>query len=182
MSVAPRAADAGDFRRELADPACPVVVLPRPQPLSRTTIARQLARGGFVDHAEGPPDAIAAAFATLGPDLAVDACAMARMLCGLMGCGTVRARLEGVTTDHCKRLHVDYVDLRLITAYAGDGTEYSRTGDPQELERLPTGWIGLFKGAMFGEGHTPCRHRSPPIATAGGRRLLLVVDTPATPS
>lgn len=178
MSAAPAAAAPADFRQGLADPACPVVLLPRPQPLSRATLARQLARGGFIDHAEGTPDEIAAGFAPLGADLAADARAMALTLCGLMGCGTARARVEGVVTDHCKRLHVDFVDLRLITAYAGDGTEFSRTGEPEPLERLPTGWIGLFKGALYGEDHQPCRHRSPPIDTAGGRRLLLVVDTP----
>ncbi|MBL0966233.1 MAG: DUF1826 domain-containing protein, partial [Blastomonas sp.] len=34
------------------------------------------------------------------------------------------------------------------------------------------------KGHVFGEGPSPCLHRSPPIEDSGERRLVLVIDTP----
>jgi hypothetical protein len=89
-------------------------------------------------------------------------------------------RLEGITTDACRRIHADYTDLRLITTYAGPGTDYlPRFATPNEgnLQRLATGDIGLFKGRLHAAGHEPCLHRSPPIAGTGAARLVLVIDS-----
>ena len=46
------------------------------------------------------------------------------------------------------------------------------------LWSIGAGDIALVKGWLFGEGHDPCLHRSPPIAGTGERRLLLAIDTP----
>jgi len=167
-----------DARRQLADPDLPLVLIERDPPLRPATIRRQRARAPFIDHAEGEPGAISAAFRPLGDELAEDAGRLAAFFAELTGASILRARVEGVVTDHCKRLHADHVDLRLITAYAGAGTDHAPSGDPDRLARVPTGWIGLFKGERFGAGHRPCLHRSPRIAEAGEARLLLVLDTP----
>jgi hypothetical protein len=99
----------------------------------------------------------------------------------LMGCDTVRLRLEGVTGDACWKIHSDYTDVRLITTYSGPGTQYipyGRPADEAELVDMPTGWVGLFKGRNFHAEHAPCMHRSPQIGATGEKRLVLVVDTP----
>jgi hypothetical protein len=106
---------------------------------------------------------------------------LAQRFVRLMGCETVRLRLEGVTSDACRKIHGDYTDVRLITTYFGPGTQYipySRPVDEAELIDLPTGWIGLFKGRNFDPEHAPCMHRSPPIIASGEKRLVLVIDTP----
>ncbi|WP_275897594.1 DUF1826 domain-containing protein [Sphingorhabdus sp. Alg239-R122] len=95
----------------------------------------------------------------------------------LMHVDKLRVRIEGVTGNACKKLHADYTDLRLITTYAGAGTDYAPQND-RRLERMPTGAVGLFKGKLFGNGHTPCLHRSPPIEGTNEARLVLVIDTP----
>jgi hypothetical protein len=46
------------------------------------------------------------------------------------------------------------------------------------IERVPTGWVGLFKGRTYAPDHPPCFHRSPPVGDTGEKRLMLVIDTP----
>jgi hypothetical protein len=99
----------------------------------------------------------------------------------LMSCDRIRLRLEGVVSDACRKIHGDYTDVRLITTYAGPGTQYipqDRPVSEAELVDMPTGWIGLFKGRGFHPEHAPCLHRSPPIIASAERRLVLVIDTP----
>jgi hypothetical protein len=106
---------------------------------------------------------------------------LASRFSALMGCDSIRLRLEGVVSDACRKIHGDYTDVRLITTYAGPGTQYVPHGRPvceAELVDMPTGWIGLFKGRSFHPEHAPCMHRSPPIIASGQRRLVLVIDTP----
>lgn len=106
---------------------------------------------------------------------------LAQRFAKLMACDRVRLRLEGIATDACRKIHADYTDVRLITTYAGPGTQYIPYGsaaEESELIGLPTGWIGLFKGHIFNADHVPCMHRSPPIIASGQQRLVLVIDTP----
>ncbi|OBX17872.1 hypothetical protein A9995_14525 [Erythrobacter sp. QSSC1-22B] len=99
-----------------------------------------------------------------------------------MHAGAVRIRLELVVTNSCRKIHSDYTDLRLITTYAGPGTQVLPMGAEKlesNLWSVPAGWVGLFKGRLFGEGHSACLHRSPPAADLRVRRLVLVIDTPS---
>jgi len=173
--------DEAEVRRLLADPERPLVLVPRIQPLPPATVKRLLGGGAFVHPMEGTPAEIGAGLARFGDDVAAEAASLAHFFAALTGNCRLRARLECVATDHCKRLHADYVDLRLITTLAGAGTEYSPDGSPGHLQRVPAGWIGLFKGERFAPGHRPCLHRSPPIAPGAPARLLLVLDTPPIP-
>ncbi|VVT00922.1 DUF1826 domain-containing protein [Erythrobacter sp. EC-HK427] len=91
----------------------------------------------------------------------------------------VRIRLEQITTNSCRKLHADYTDLRLITTYAGPGTQIPTDNNPQAqiLLDVPTGHVGVFKGRRYGNGHAPCYHRSPSAGDLGIKRLVLVIDT-----
>ena len=104
----------------------------------------------------------------------------------ILGRKRLRARLEGITGDACRRFHADYVSVRLICTYAGTGTQWLdgrsaallRDGvAPGEaaIRHLGTGDVGLFKGREWA-GDRAIIHRSPPIAGTGERRLLLVID------
>lgn len=133
----------------------------------------------FERRGEGAVDAAVAALGQIPPALAQDIRSLALRFAALMGVPAVRLRLEGVTTNACRKVHTDYTDVRLITTYFGPGTDYVPSGGSAEaLERISTGHVALFKGRLFGEGHAPCLHRSPPVGDTGERRLVLVIDTP----
>jgi hypothetical protein len=156
----------------------PLVLEARSGVLTVAECDRLLAAAPFTDVHDGPFATVADAFAHRSRALATDIATLAHRFAVLIQVDRVKVRLEGVTTDACTKLHADYTGVRLITTDAGPGTDYAPDGDTQApLARVPTGWIGLFKGKAFAPGHLPCLHRSPPIAATGTRRLLLVIDT-----
>ncbi|MXO66207.1 DUF1826 domain-containing protein [Altericroceibacterium endophyticum] len=144
--------------------------------------AQVLSEDGGHWKAAGTPEAAVAALGQIPAALADDIQMLATRLAALMQVDTVTIRLEVVSTNACRKIHADNTDLRLITTYAGPGTQvlppHSEV-DPNNLWTMPTGWVGLFKGRAFGEGHEACLHRSPPMGDMGGERLVLVIDTPA---
>ncbi|WP_299322361.1 DUF1826 domain-containing protein [Parasphingopyxis sp.] len=165
--------------RHIQDPACSLAIEDRPVPISRQTIDTMLGHGAFYRIADGTLAAIEAEFADLPSDLRADILHLGGRFRDLMQVETIRVRLEVVTTNACQKVHADFTDVRLITTYAGPGTDYAADDDPGCcLERMPAGWIGLFKGRRFGPGHAPRLHRSPPIEGMGEDRLVLVIDTP----
>lgn len=164
----------------IKDRDCPIVIEERDVPLSDSDIAPLLSKAPFALRAEGVVDELWVQLAELPRALVADIQTLAVRFAELTGKSALRIRLEGVTTNACKKVHADYTDLRLITTYAGPGTDYAPHGDGDCcLERVPTGAITLFKGRLFGAGHDPCLHRSPPIEGSGEARLVLVIDTPA---
>lgn len=155
------------------------VVELRPSPLSAETMIALLAMVPATLSFAGPLDELENALADMPRDLVSDVSALACRFATLMHVETVRVRIEALDNDACTRLHADYTDVRLITTYSGPGTDYTEGDDPTApMLRMSTGSIGLFKGRLFGRDHAPCLHRSPPIAAAGQRRLVLVIDTP----
>lgn len=100
-------------------------------------------------------------------------------------------RLRALDKAMCPRFHVDHVPLRLVTSYAGGGSQWLREGvlararlgdpaaEPQEaahIQRIGTGHVALLKGENWlGNEGQGLVHRSPPPA-AGERRLLLSLD------
>lgn len=162
---------------------CPIVTEMRAVPLSESDIAPLLAKAPFALRAEGEVGELTAQLPELPDALIADIAALANRFAELTGNSSLRVRLEGVTTNACKKVHADYTDVRLITTYAGPGTDFvphdaEDHGGNCCLERVPTGAVALFKGRLFGEGHAPCLHRSPPIEGSGEARLVLVIDTP----
>ncbi|OBX19455.1 hypothetical protein A9995_06780 [Erythrobacter sp. QSSC1-22B] len=131
----------------------------------------------------GTPAEAVAALGILPPPLATDILDLATRFDDLMKAGGVRIRLALVVTNSCRKIHSDYTDLRLITTYSGPGTQVLPMGAEKaeaNLWSMATGWIGLFKGRLFREGHSACLHRSPPAGDLGVRRLVLVIDTPSS--
>ncbi|GGY02060.1 hypothetical protein GCM10007160_32520 [Litchfieldella qijiaojingensis] len=108
---------------------------------------------------------------------------------------TVGVRLRILDGAMCPRFHVDNLAVRLVTTYAGPGSEWlpehavNRAGlgaprpqkpdplrDPAAIRHLATGEVALLKGEGWigNEGHGLV-HRSP-HPPAGVKRLLLALD------
>ena len=98
----------------------------------------------------------------------------------LMGSPFVRLRIDRVTTNACKKFHIDCILARLICTYRGTGTQYglsSKKEEPESIYTVPTGDPMLLSGTMWpGQSHSNLLHRSPPIAGTNEKRLVLVLD------
>lgn len=98
----------------------------------------------------------------------------------IMGAPFLRLRLGVVTTNACRRFHIDVIKARLICTYRGTGTQYGISTDgaePRRVFTLATGSPMVMRGTLWPE--TPASgllHRSPPIEGSGETRLVLVLD------
>lgn len=116
----------------------------------------------------------------------------------ITGSRHIRLRFGPIRDDRCRKFHVDYTRMRLITTYLGPATQWIANEDvyrpaleeppacPDDANRLivapggrvqqaRAGDVLLMKGELSG---TPgLVHRSPPIATTGCCRVVLVVTT-----
>jgi len=100
-------------------------------------------------------------------------------------------RLRALDKAMCPRFHIDHVPLRLITTYAGAGSQWLREGamdrhrlgepaaEPTEaklIEQLKVGEVALFKEENWqGNKGAGIIHRSPQ-PRPGERRLILTLD------
>ena len=105
---------------------------------------------------------------------------LAEIFAGVTGAPYLRLRLDVVTTNACRKFHVDSLKLRLICTYRGTGTQYGTSlGDtqPTHIFTVPTGAPTIMRGKLFAEHPaTGLMHRSPPIEGTGETRLVLVLD------
>lgn len=113
--------------------------------------------------------------------LAEDIQDLANHFSTVMGVRGLRLRLDVVTTNACRKFHIDAVKARLICTYLGEATQLGEAGpDEQEPARVisvpETSPIVLRGTKWLGDGATRLRHRSPPIEGSGETRLLLVLD------
>jgi hypothetical protein len=119
------------------------------------------------------------------PALVGDIAELAALAATSMATRALDIRLEIVTSDACRKFHADYVPLRLITTYAGPGSQWLSNDDAAalaggvaaeqlEVRQLLAGEVALFKGRLLTD--SPIIHRSPPIAGTGQRRLVLVIN------
>ena len=107
----------------------------------------------------------------------------------LLGAKRIGVRLRLLDKAMCPRFHVDHVPVRLITTYAGIGSQWLREGvmdrrklsqpdaEPSErIEQIQCGEVALLKGTKWhgNEGHGLI-HRSPALK-ADERRLILTLD------
>ena len=116
---------------------------------------------------------------------------LVRAFACLVDARRIGLRLRLLDKPMCPRFHVDHVPLRLITTYAGAGSEWLREDgmprrrlgdpaaeptDPAAIEQLGAGDVALFKGEKWlGNEGAGIIHRSPQ-ATSTERRLILTLD------
>lgn len=113
------------------------------------------------------------------------------------GARSLRFFFGPVRDDRCRRFHHDYVQLRLVTTYAGPGTEWAPEQHvdreamarewccvddanraivaPERVRHASVGGVLIFKGAHHrtsaGKGAV---HRSPPLG--GSTRVVLIAS------
>ncbi|VVN24854.1 hypothetical protein PS862_01739 [Pseudomonas fluorescens] len=109
----------------------------------------------------------------------------------LLGAKRIGLRLRVLDKAMCPRFHVDHVPVRLITTYAGIGSQWLKEGvmdrgqlgqpdaQPQGdalIQQIASGDVALLKGEKW-HGNEGCGliHRSPQPAP-GERRLILTLD------
>ena len=109
-----------------------------------------------------------------------DAAALAEILAGQMGAPYLRLRFDVVTTNACRKFHIDAVTARLVCTYRGTGTQYGISIDgaePRRVFTVPTGAPILLRGTLWPEHpKSGLLHRSPPIEGTGETRLMFVLD------
>lgn len=144
------------------------------------------------------PDALAPQLPGL-PALAADVLRWCEVLQELTGCASVGVRLARLTSAMCPRMHVDKVQVRLVSTYAGAGTEllahedadrrflgHAARGAPDERSGLlrpgahvrsaATGDVVLLKGEAWpGNAGRGAVHRSP-AASEDAPRIVLTLD------
>lgn len=109
-----------------------------------------------------------------------DAAALSEIFAGLTKAPFLRLRLDVVTTNACRRFHIDAVRVRMVCTYRGTGTQYGISTDGAEPSRVftvPTGAPILLRGTLWPtKPNSGLLHRSPPIEGTGETRLMLVLD------
>jgi len=114
-----------------------------------------------------------------------DTVRLAEAFADIMDAPFLRLRYDAVTTDACRKFHIDNVKARLICTYRGPGTQYGfAKGDqqPSEAFDVTTGSPILLRGTRWPESpNAGLRHRSPPIEGTGQTRLVLVLDPITNP-
>ena len=130
----------------------------------------------------GEVDAAGTELEALGP--LVESAAVlerARMLVelhtSLFEVDAVGVRMTLTQTPLCPSLHVSRQHCQLLTALAGDGTQWVRgalyaVNETSVLEQLPSAAVGWFKGREWPD-IMPVAHRSPPGTAA---RLVMSID------
>jgi hypothetical protein len=109
----------------------------------------------------------------------------------LLGAKRIGLRLRVLDKAMCPRFHVDHVPVRLITTYAGIGSEWLKEGamdrqqlgqsnaepqDARQIQQLASADVALLKGEKWhGNESFGLIHRSPQLAP-GERRLILTLD------
>lgn len=109
----------------------------------------------------------------------------------LLGAQRIGLRLRVLDEAMCPRFHVDHVPVRLITTYAGIGSQWLKEGamdrrqlgkpeaEPQDdslIQQITSGEVALLKGEKWhGNEGFGLIHRSPQPAP-GERRLILTLD------
>ena len=92
----------------------------------------------------------------------------------------LRLRLDVVTTNACRKFHIDAIKARLICTYRGTGTQYgisTNGAQPHKVFTVATGAPMILRGTLWPEKPAAgLLHRSPPIEGTGETRLVLVLD------
>ncbi len=112
--------------------------------------------------------------------LEADITALAARFAALLSPKFLRLRLDVITTNACRKFHIDAITARLVCTYRGTGTQYgisTDNADPSRVFTVQTGTPILLRGTLWpAEPPAGLLHRSPPIEGSGETRLVLVLD------
>lgn len=174
------------------DPACAAAIWHREMPADVTTWlsslkAEALPNGRVVLQAKAVEDTVRhlcdIARIPKGQQrdwLIADISNLAHCFAALLRAPYLRLRLQAVTTNACRRFHLDAITGRLVCTYRGTGTQYGtsvKNADPKQVFTVPTGAPILLRGTLWpSEPPSGLLHRSPPIEGTGETRLVLVLD------
>jgi hypothetical protein len=129
-----------------------------------------------------------------------DVWSLAAAFASVAGSTRIRVVFGPVRGDQCRKFHVDWLRLRLVTTYVGKGTEWIADEDvdrdallhaPESpaaanaqilraggvVRHVRTGDALLMKGARFSSRQHAAVHRSPPIEGTGQVRVVLILST-----
>lgn len=100
-----------------------------------------------------------------------------------------------IDTDMCRRFHIDFYELRMISTYVGQGTQWLSNDnvnfkalnnlellegiakDEDKINQLEENDVAILKGALYTNTKVNgIVHKSPPIKSLGQKRLMLRVD------
>lgn len=109
-----------------------------------------------------------------------DAAALADRFAALVRGPYLRLRFDIITTNACRKFHIDAVTARLICTYRGTGTQYGCSAggaEPSRYFTVPTGAPIILRGTLWPERpKSGLLHRSPPIDGTDETRLIFVLD------
>ena len=105
---------------------------------------------------------------------------LSKLFSSLMKVDYIRLRMEVVSTNSCRKFHIDAVKARLICTYRGLGTQYGMSMDgidPKHFKTTPTSSPILLRGTLWTENNSiMILHRSQPIEGTGETRFVFVID------
>ncbi len=109
-----------------------------------------------------------------------DIVGLSQVFAAIMKTANLRLRLQAVTTNACRKFHVDAITGRLVCTYRGTGTQYGTSAaglDPDLIFTTSTGAPILLRGSLWpSKPASGLLHRSPPIEGTGETRFVLVLD------
>lgn len=109
-----------------------------------------------------------------------DIAALSSVFADAMEVRYLRLRLDVISTNACRKFHIDAVTARLVCTYRGTGTQYGHSvdhNDPETIFTVATGSPIVLRGTKWPNlSDASLLHRSPPIEGSGETRLLLVLD------
>lgn len=149
---------------------------PEVMPRARLVLQPQAVQAAMTDlvEAAGLPNS------TERSVLVDDIAALAHIFAEVMHAHYLRLRLDVISTNACRKFHIDAVTARLICTYRGSGTQYGISTDgahPKKIFDVPTGSPMILKGTLWPQPtQSGLLHRSPPIEGTGTTRLVLVLD------
>ena len=108
--------------------------------------------------------------------LASDLAALSLIMAEVMASPMLHLRLEVITTNSCRRFHIDNMTARMLCTYRGRGTQLAQVGREDWPQQISTGSVTLLRGTRWPQETTRLLHRSPPIEGTGETRLLAVID------
>ncbi|MEM8581477.1 MAG: DUF1826 domain-containing protein [Pseudomonadota bacterium] len=145
-------------------------------PRARIILRAEMVRNAMTDLSEayGLPDCDERTM------LIDDIAALAAVFSSIMDSEYLRLRLDVISTNACRKFHVDALTARLICTYRGHATQYGNGmmgHDPKDIHDVPTGCPMILRGTNWPSAAKPgLLHRSPPIEGTGETRLVLVLD------